>query len=304
MFGCLFVIQADMRRISRIAFCTLLLLLPLGLVAQKRGKNLIGGSKKSQWFIGIKMGTNVTQATPLSRHSEFSNTTGYSSESAEVYEKEYRPRTKNFGGLVGITGTFAPNPNLLISLQPAYSNLKYGYSSTFEWTDADNPENSLSLNYDHEQSLNYLETPLLVRYSFGRTKIRPYVQGGGFYGLLLNANKSVKTTGIDRASGGENEFNGGVQSTTVTSLYLKSQVGLIGGGGLAFNFGGIMVAVNANYKKGFNNIADTQKRYEETRQLFGFGNVLDNVNLDSFEFSLTCMFPLKFLTKSFEPIIL
>jgi hypothetical protein len=78
----------------------------------------------------------------------------------------------------------------------------------------------------------------------------------------------------------------------------------MGGGGVAFNFGGIMLTVNANYKKGFNNIVNTKERFQETRQLFGFGNVLDDVKLDSFEFSLSCMFPLKFLTKSFEPIIL
>jgi hypothetical protein len=293
-----------MKHISRLVFCSLLLLIPMGLMAQKRGKGLVGGSKKSQWFIGIKMGTNVTNAVPTERHSEFSNTTVLNAESPIEYEKNYRPRAKNFGTLIGITGTFAPHPNLLISLQPAYSNIKYGYTSEYLWSDDTNPNNSITLNYDHEQSLNYLETPLLVRYGFGRQKIKPYLQGGGFYGLLLNANKAVETTGIDMASGGRNEFEGITQTTTVTSLYIKSQIGLTGGGGVAFNFGGIMLTVNANYKKGFNNIVDTKERFQETRQLFGFGNVLDDVKLDSFEFSVTCMFPLKFLTKSFEPIIL
>ncbi len=293
-----------MKHISRLIICSLLLLIPMSLMAQKRGKGLVGGNKKSQWFIGIKMGTNVTNAVPVERHSEFSNIEQASTEALVEYEKTYRPRTKNFGTLIGITGTFAPHPNLMISLQPAYSNLKYGYTSEFIWADETNPNNSITLNYDHEQSLSYLETPLLIRYGFGRKKIRPYLQGGGFYGILLNASKSLETSGIDMASGGTNEFEGITQTSTVTSLYLKSQIGLMGGGGVALNFGGIMVSVNANYKKGFNNIVDTKERYQKTRQLFGFGNVLDDVKTDSFEFSVTCMFPLKFLTKSFEPIIL
>lgn len=293
-----------MIRINCILFSSFLLLIPLSLMAQKRSKGLAGGNKQSQWFIGLKLGTNVTQATPLTLHSEFSNTTVQDTESPTEYEKNYRPRGQNFGSLIGLTGTFAPHPNLLISLQPSYSNIKYGYTSAFTWTDETNPNNAITLNYEHEQSLNYLETPLLVRYGFGRDKIKPYVQGGGFFGYLLNANKSVKTRGIDTASGGANEFDGGIQTTTVTPLYIKSQIGLMGGGGLAFNFGGIMVTASANYKKGFNNIVNTRERYQKARQLFGFGNVLDDVNLDSFEFSVTCMFPLKFLTKSFEPIIL
>lgn len=294
-----------MLRVNWILYCLLMLFISQGGMAQHRNKGFVRSHKNSQWFIGLKMGANVTQATTLGLHSEFSNTSASKSESQGAdYEKIYRPRTQNVGSLVGLTGTFAPHPNLLISLQPAYSNVKYGYDSEFTWTDEANPNNTITLNYSHEQALNYLEIPLLIRYGFGREKIRPYLQAGGYIGYLLNANKSVKTTGIDKASGGTNEFEGSMQTTTVTPLYINSQFGLMGGGGLAFNFGGVMLTASASYKKGFNNIVDTRERYQKARQLFGFGNVLDDVNLDSFEFSVTCMFPLKFLTKSFEPIIL
>ncbi len=271
-------------------------------MAQKKPKRITGGHKMSQWFIGIKSGINFTGIQPRQSHSEFSNIAEL--DGTSNYNKNYNKLTKNAGSQIGLTTTFAPFPLLYISLQPVFINLNYTYKNELIWKDESNPDNSLILRYGHTQSLSYLEIPLIFRVNGGNQKVKPFVQAGGFYGRLLNASKSVKTSGTDRASGGTNEFDHGTQTTRVRSLYLKSQVGVLGGGGISYNLGGIMVSLNANFKFGLNNIVDAKHRYSETRQLTGFGNVLDDVRTKNLEISFSCLFPLKFLTKSFEPIIL
>lgn len=279
-----------------------LILLPLVTVAQKRPRRITGGHKMSQWFIGIRSGINFTGVQPAQYHSEFSNST--QTEGSVQESKVYNKQSSNVGTQIGLSTIFAPNPHFYISFRPVYSHINYSYSNELNWIDEDNANNSLKLKYDHKQSLSYIEMPLLLRYNLSTKKVKPYIQAGGFYGRLIEASKAVTTTGIDKASGGVNEFSNGTQATGVTDLYLKSQVGLLGGAGIGYNLGGIMVSLDANLKVGMNNIVNVKERYSATRQLEGFGNVLDDTKLKNLEISFSLLFPLKFLTKTFEPIIL
>ncbi|MEJ0032052.1 MAG: outer membrane beta-barrel protein [Bacteroidota bacterium] len=57
------------------------------------------------------------------------------------------------------------------------------------------------MKFDQEQQLDYADLPLLVKYEFTQNKLRPYVQIGAYYSVLINATKSVTVSGTDNASG-------------------------------------------------------------------------------------------------------
>ena len=82
-----------------------------------------------------------------------------------------------------------------VSLQPTFASYTYGYENNYAWLDFENTNNSLLLFYKHEQTLNYIEAPLLLRYDFMGAPVRPFVHGGAYYGRLLNA---MKKSGCNR----------------------------------------------------------------------------------------------------------
>jgi hypothetical protein len=136
------------------------------------------------------------------------------------------------------------------------------------------------------------------------SKIKPYLLGGVYYGLLLSAHKQVMESGIDKASGGTVSFQEPSYTTFIMPLYINSHLGYLYGGGFAYRAGTLTLTLDVLHKKSFNQITDTKNRYTQTRQLIGFGNVQDDLKLSNLEFSLSLLFPLKFLTKDFKPVVL
>ena len=134
--------------------------------------------------------------------------------------------------------------------------------------------------------------------------MKPYLLGGFYYGYLLHASKEVKESGLDQASGGSVTFEEPTQATFISSLYIKSNMGYSYGGGIAYRAGTLTLTLDIIRKTGLNNISSAKNRYTETRKLPGFGNVQDDLKLNNLEISLSMLFPLKFLTKDFKPVVL
>ncbi len=269
--------------------------------AQKFKKSGIGAFGASQWYVGLQMGANFSNPHPIVSYSEFS----VNSLDGGGIEKQYHKRFKNSGKQIGLKTAFSPFRSVNVSLSGLYFDYAYGYTNTFGWQDQESPENALELNYDHEHHITYLEFPLVARYYLvPKGKIKPHVQAGFYYGLMLNAHKEVTESGIDRASGGQVAFSQPAYATFITPLYVKSQMGYLLGGGLTYRVGTLNMTLDVHHKKGLNSITNTKNRYSETRQILGFGNVQDDLKLNNLEISFSLMFPLKFLTKDFKPIVL
>lgn len=244
---------------------------------------------QTQWWIGFRMGGNLTQASPQDRFSVFSSTI---STDPTIFDKSYEDFNK-LGAQAGAEFTFY-HQGFSISLQPNYRRQRFTYNNDYLWTDPLNEMNTLMLDYSQDHQLDFIEFPLFIKYDLTRTKLRPYVQVGFYYAILINANKDVSIRGLDMASGGVDEFTVEEFSLGVDNLFIRSSIGLIGGVGVSYPVGNIRLAFDVNYRHGLNNIADVQNRFTENR-LVGIGDVLDNIQLRNIDFSFGVLFPMRYL---------
>lgn len=259
--------------------------------------------RSSQAFIGLFSGANFSSPTLVNSFSDFTSIDGDNSDLL-IDEKVYGDMLQNAGSQFGLSGVFSFSRFFSVALSPTYLSMQYRYQSQFVWEDSENPNNYLENSFGHRQKLHYLSLPLAVRYSPAGKKFRPYLQAGLHYDRLLNAQKIVTTEGLDRASGGDVYFEKNPQSTDVTHLYIKSHFGLIAGAGFTYNLGTLLLFLDGQYRYGMHTVTNAKTRYSGSRDIPGFGNVLDDVSLRNLQVSLGCYFPLKFLTKSFSPVIL
>ncbi|MFP4095299.1 MAG: outer membrane beta-barrel protein [Cyclobacteriaceae bacterium] len=289
-------------------FVTLLSLILLCLTGSVEAqsfkrKNARDPFRSSQGFIGLWGGTNFSNAKVEKSYTDFASIEAIEDDLL-LDQKEYGSFSSHTGFQLGLSAAFSFNKLFTIACSPSYKKIVYQYESNFSWSDPENPANTLAYTYGHEQDLFYVSLPLLVRYSPAGKKVRPYLQVGAYYDRLLNARKSVSTSGTDQASGGKVNFELSTQSTDISHLYIRSHAGLLGGAGVNYNMGTLLLFVDAQYRHPFHQITNVRNRYSGSRDLLGFGNVLDDVTLRNVEVSFGCYFPLKFLTKDFSPVIL
>ena len=255
--------------------------------------------KGTQWYVGVTTGMNHAQVAVIQPYSEFSliNTSA-------TTEKDYRGAKIRAGYGAGISSIVAFTPYIQVSLSAKYNKLTYSYLQAYMWTDPENEKNQLVLSDEHIQSLGYLEMPLQVRYAFPIHRLKPFAQVGMVGGRLLQAHKELVSSSTDYASGGAVQSVSARQTSDVSESYIKSYIGYTLGGGVAYNFGGLMLVLDADYRRGFHTITNAKTRYTATRHLAGLGQIPDDVKLNALSYSVSFLFPLKFLTnKDFKPVI-
>ncbi len=252
----------------------------------------------TQWYVGMVSGVTHAHATVGQSHTELISLVG-----PEI-DKEYVPDNMQLGFSSGIAATAALTPSLQIAASARYTTLKYAYQYTYHWLNEENPENQLFAEQAHSHTLGYVELPLHVRYGIPLQRFKPFVQTGLVYGRLLQARKSLAAATTDYASGSAASVLTVTQTTDITDIYVKSYLGYALGGGIAYNFGGIVVVADVEYRRGFNTITNRDNRFTATRHLAGLGNVPDDIKLNAITGTVSFFFPLKFLTdKSFKPLI-
>ncbi|NJL12037.1 MAG: PorT family protein [Microscillaceae bacterium] len=253
--------------------------------------------EKAQWWIGFKSGASLTQAVPDERYTPFSST---DNPDLTYYHKEYVD-FKDWGAEAGLEITFFYG-GFSASFQPAYRRHRFTYTNDYQWFDTENDQNTLLLRYTQDHKLDYLEFPLLFKYDFTRTAFRPSVFLGGYISTLIEAQKTLTINGTDFASGAQNEFVNEEIIVGARDLFIKSQVGLMGGIGLSYNVGNVRLALQGLYRYGLNNITDVKNRYVNNR-LAGAGDALDDLKLRNISVTLSCLFPMRFLrTGSFRAV--
>ncbi|MBZ0247470.1 MAG: PorT family protein, partial [Cyclobacteriaceae bacterium] len=275
------------------------------LYAQSQRKPPAGFKKKvkqqqnsfldKQWWIGLKIGPNLTKATPETRYSVLTPT----NYALPITDKKY-DGFKKLGSQATLEITFNYK-GIGFSFQPTYRLSRFTYTNEFMW---DNPENAaemLELKYDHELRVDYADLPLIVKYDITGNTLRPYVQGGIFYSMLVNANKTVEISGTDFASGGTNALSSEPVIVGAKDLFHKSYWGLMAGAGLHYNLGNVRLVFDASYRIGMSNVTDTKNRFSNDR-LSGIGDALDDMKTDNIVLSIGCLFPMRFLSTSFKSI--
>ena len=252
----------------------------------------------TQWYVGLVTGATYAHATVGLPHTELVSLSGTD------MSKNYEADNVQLGFSSGIAATAALTPALQIAASIRYTALKYAYQYTYHWVDEENPTNQLLAEQAHNHILGYVELPMHVRYGLPLQRFKPFAQAGFVYGRLIQARKNLAASTTDYASGSASSVVTITQMTDITDIYVKSYLGYSLGGGIAYNFGGIVVVADAEYRRGFNTITNRENRFTATRHLAGLGNVPDDIKLNAITGTLSFYFPLKFLTdKSFKPLI-
>ncbi len=273
-----------------------LLLLPNKVDAQvhrKKSKHVSGTPdkdfEKTQFYIGIRGGINLTKAKVTQSYTSFIST----SNPDEHYEKSYKDFYKP-GGTFGLEFAFSYQ-KFTASFQPNYRREIYSYSNTYNWQDTSNASNYLQLTYNQITRLDYIELPLFIRYDILDGGLRPFVQVGFYYGILNNASKQLDVEGTDNASGTARNFSQSTSTIGADDLFIKSSIGMAFGAGCSYKVGNVRLILDATYRKGFNNVSNVANRYS-SNPLTGSGDVSDDLKLNNITFSFGCLFPMKFLT--------
>jgi len=288
-----------MKKLYLLTLCLLICLGGYSQVKRKKQPSFSNQGKQKdkflekQWWLGFKGGVNFSGAVVEKSYAVISPTNYTVSQTKKTYDNY-----STVGSQATVEITFAYK-GFSFSLQPTYRHSSFVYSTESSWSEDGVP--MLELEYDQEQQIDYAEIPLLIKYDITSTRLRPYVQVGAYYAILLNANKSIGVSGIDYASGGENTFTEPDIIVGAEDLFAKYNWGLMAGAGANYHVGNIRLSLDFIYRKGMSLVNSTENRYGNDR-LSGAGDVMDDIKLNNFSVSLGCLFPLRFLTSGFQSI--
>lgn len=248
-----------------------------------------------QWWIGLKIGPNLTKANPDARYSILTPT----NYAQVLTDKKYNGFSQ-LGSLATLEITFNYK-GIGFSFQPTYRLSRFTYTNDFVWDNPENPAEMFQVNYAHEHKVDYADLPFIITYDFTANQLKPYLQAGIFYSVLVNANKSVEITGTDFASGGTNEFTNAPIIVGAKDLFYKGYWGVLVGTGLHYNLGNVRLVLDMSYRIGMSNVTNTENRFSNDR-LSGIGDALDDMKTDNMVISIGCLFPMRFLSTSFKSI--
>ena len=296
--------KIDLRLFLVVCFTALLLLANYDGIAQAGRKNaMVKRSPKpsaksyleKQWWLGMRGGINLGGVNLQTRYSVI-EPIDYN---FLLLAKDY-DNFSQLGSQAGLDFAFYYK-GFYICLQPGYRNSRITYTNDYFWFDRDNPGTELQLNYQHQNRLDHLEIPLIIKYDVTGNKLRPFVQAGIFNAWLINANKSLDITGVDAAAGGTNEFTTGTISSGASDLFDKSYWGLLGGAGVHYQLGNVRFNFDVSYRHGMSDVTRPSSRYGSDNYS-GVGEAQDDLRLNNISITFGCMFPLKFLSSSFQSL--
>lgn len=268
----------------------------------KKAKGISKGANKNkpnpnqfleqQWWLGFKAGTNLAQADPLKRYTILTPT-NYSS---SLTDKQYDD-FKELGIQTSIEISYYYK-GFYFSTQPGYISSTFTYSNELQWVSSLNASETLTQTYKQSQKVEYADFPFIIKYDIAGNKLRPFVQVGIFYSLLLNAVKTVNVSGVDQASGGTNELSTEPLIVGAKDLF-SNYWGLMGGVGATYQLGNVKLILDASYRQSMSNIANPQNRFSNDR-LSGIGDAQDDLNLKNIVISAGVLFPMRYLSSSFK----
>jgi hypothetical protein len=254
-------------------------------IAQKSNSGMTG----AKWWIGVKGGMNFTKIKVVNEYSVLKNTSSGSADNSKEYDKAL----KNTGLDLALMLSYNFTQEISLSFQPGFAHYAFDYKNKYQWEDSTGF--GTELNFVHHQKVNYLEFPLMIKYTKTFGRFTPYAQAGAFYGTLLNAKKIVDAKEFSINGGSNLEANVYQETFNLKDEIISSQLGLIGGAGIAVDVNYFRLALEFNYRYGFNNIVNVNNRYNDNRQTSGIYDVLDDMKIRNFGLCLNFSTPLDYL---------
>jgi len=285
-------------RLLTIILSIALLFTSLDTVGQKRRKPSKPGSQaqeflNTQWWLGIRGGTNFTQTTVINSFSGL-NPINYSEENLE---KEYQNFVKP-AFHIGLDITFYHKGFSILTF-PTFFRNNITYSSKLSWA-GETERDQYETSYDVNQSITFLELPIAVKYDIIGDKIRPFVMAGAFYSIAFDANKEVQIFETDYASGEAVQFDrANIKLNNKNEI--KNNWGVLGGVGVSFDFWNIRSIIDVQYRYSFQSIVNSETRFNENT-FSSFGEVQDDYSLQNYSASLSFVFPLRYIDSQFKAL--
>lgn len=242
-----------------------------------------------RFFFGARGGINFTQPIPVRSFQVFSPTPGSTN---GVTPKTYDPLKNNIGGQFGVMGMYYFSPFIALVFQPCYFNYNFNYRNAYSWQDTISG-GPIAADYRHRYRLNYFELPVMLRYNILPNRFSPYIQGGGFIGVLHMASYAAEySTSYDvPLQPGQDPPT--TPSTSISQHINAFAAGVMGGVGICYNFDFMQIGIESNVRYGFIPITNPRNRFTDGGgNATGFYDVMDDIQLLNIELSLNVLFPI------------
>lgn len=237
--------------------------------------------------VGFKTGNNITSIKPLERYSILAP----AYPGAGSYNKDYFFQfNRSRGRQVGFILEYRISKHFSINLQPTFIRMEFPYRNIFSREEGG--VESVTLQYNHWQKLDYIECPIFLKYRFFKSRWMPYVQAGVLYGHLYNAFKALDVN-IESTGSGISDKEEAIKE--VGKLFKKNHAGLCLGAGIEYDTGRVRLAVELNYKHGLHNVVvGGEARYADKEMLYAYYDVFDDMKLRNWEIMVSIMLPIKY----------
>lgn len=267
------------------------------LGAQSQGKKPMKSTFESfldtQWWLGVRFGINYSDPNVSRRLSAFSPIDYEEGALSKSYNSFQNP-----GAHAGMDLSFY-HKGFSLGLQPSYKRVNYSYSQALVWT-GDTDQDRFETEYKIDQYLNFIEIPFTLQYEiYKKGKIRPYVLAGSHYSLLISAGKDTKVTHRDFSSTDPQGYSGGSFSKGVKNEF-QNYFGLLGGVGAAFDYFNIRTVFGLTYMHALSSVSKQNTAYADD-QLSSLGEANDRIKLNNINASISLVFPLRYIDKTFQP---
>ncbi|GAB4243513.1 MAG: hypothetical protein Tsb0034_21410 [Ekhidna sp.] len=287
------MIRKDLSFVSRQLLLLILIGGSLSAAAQRKpDKNPLESFLDTQFWLGLKMGVNYTQAFPETSFNGFSPIDYLADSVSKSYDDFSLP-----GGHMGLEMNFY-HRGFSISFQPTYKRSRYRYNNALAW-EGTQSANRFETNYEITQKLDLVELPLAVKYDIIQSgKIRPFVMVGGFHSLIASAQKDVKISQTDYSSGTPLTSEPGTTSIGVKDSF-QSFSGIMGGIGANLDYWNIRTVFEVGYKRSLTSATRPNVRQNELASL---GETNDELFLRDISVSLSFVFPFRFIDQQFKAL--
>lgn len=209
--------------------------------------------------IGLKGGLNLTQIHSL---------VSYEVDNPTDKQSDYKMM---LGYQIGLNVDFLIHNKWQLSTDLLFTGKKYQYTNDIL--------DYSKLVFTERQS--WLELPVMLKYTFTKKKLTPYLQAGFSTGLLMSSSASVErldnVTNSNQAVGPEIETK---------DLRKKLMFSLVYGGGLRYKVGYGYAVFDVRYQMGLRNATNIEKRYSNPELLYKYGYISDNFLMNNMIFSL------------------
>jgi hypothetical protein len=250
------------------------------------------GFLDTQFWLGVKFGTNFANPMAQSQLSGFSPIDYPSDRLTKTYDSYVLP-----GGQAGIEMTFY-HRGFSVGLHPMYQRSRYRYTNSLEWNGEQESERFATI-YESEQRVDVINVPIFVKYDLIQNgKLRPFVLGGGFYSFLVGAERQIEITQTDYSFGAPQTIDGGTLNLGVKDAF-QNCYGWVAGGGASFDYWNIRTVIEITYNQSLNSVT---REGTSQNELSSLGDQNDDVHLSHIVGSVSFVFPLRFIDKQFQAL--